>query len=188
MLIPVSDDCRLRILDEADAEEVYALVDTNRAFLSDWMPWAAEQTLERTVNFIRAAQERYASRNGFEAGLIVGGRIAGCAGFPGVDWLARSTSIGYWLAEEHQGRGLMTRAVGALVEHAFSEWDLHRVEIRAATGNTRSRAIPERLGFTQEGVLREAELVGDEYQDLAVYGLVATKMSDVTGMPGARPK
>ena len=62
------------------------------------MPWAAEQTLERTVNFIRAAQERYANRNGFEAGLIVDGRIAGCAGFPGVDWVARSTSIGYWLA------------------------------------------------------------------------------------------
>ena len=173
MLIPVSDDCRLRILDEADAEEVYGLVEANRAHLSDWMPWAAEQTLERTVNFIRAAQQRYANRNGFEAGLIVDGRICGCAGFPGVDWVARATSIGYWLADDHQGRGLMTRAVGALVDHALSDWDLHRVEIRAAAGNTRSRAIPERLGFTHEGVLREAELVGDDYQDLVVYGLLA---------------
>jgi ribosomal-protein-serine acetyltransferase len=174
VLIPVSDGCRLRILDEADAEEVYRLVEANRAFLADWMPWAAEQTLERTVNFIRVAQQRDANRNGFEAGLFVDGRIAGCAGFPGVDWVARSTSIGYWLAEDHQGRGLMTSAVRALVDHAFSEWGLHRVEIRAAAGNNRSRAIPERLGFTQEGVLHEAERVGDDYQDLVVYGLLAS--------------
>jgi ribosomal-protein-serine acetyltransferase len=132
VLIPVSDDCLLRILDDSDAEEVFGLVEANRAFLSDWMPWAAEQTLERTANFIRAAQERYSNRNGFETGLIVDGRIVGCAGFPGVDWVARSTSIGYWLAEDHQGRGLMTGAVAALIDHAFSEWGLHRVEIRAA--------------------------------------------------------
>jgi ribosomal-protein-serine acetyltransferase len=91
-----------------------------------------------------------------------------------IDRVARNAIIGYWLAEEYEGRGLITRAVRALIDHAFGEWQLHRVEIRAAAENVRSRAVPERLGFTQEGVLREAELVGGEYQDLVVYGLVAT--------------
>jgi ribosomal-protein-serine acetyltransferase len=171
--IPISDELHLRSLEEADAEEVYRLVDANRAFLAERMPWAAEQDLERTANFIRAAQQRQAAGDGFETAIVLDGRIAGCAGFPGVDWVARATSIGYWLAEEHQGRGLMTRAVSALIEHAFGEWKLHRVEIRAAATNMRSRAIPERLGFEQEGVLREAELVGGRYQDLVVYGLLA---------------
>jgi ribosomal-protein-serine acetyltransferase len=68
----------------------------------------------------------------------------------------------------------MTRAVKALIDHAFGELGLHRVEIRAAAENRRSRAIPERLGFEQEGILREAERVGERYQDLVVYGLLAS--------------
>jgi ribosomal-protein-serine acetyltransferase len=105
--------------------------------------------------------------------LVLEERMIGAAGFAGIDWIARSTSVGYWLAEEHQGQGLMTRAVRALVDHAFGELDLHRVEIQVAEGNRRSRAIPERLGFQHEGTLREAECVGGRYLDLVVYGLLA---------------
>ena len=94
-------------------------------------------------------------------------------GFHAVNRQHRSTSIGYWLDEREQGKGIMTRAVRALVDHALGPWGLHRVEIRAAPENLRSRAIPERLGFEQEGVLKEAERVGDRYLDSVVYGIVA---------------
>lgn len=86
-----------------------------------------------------------------------------------------STSIGYWLVEASLGRGTMTEAVRAFTSHAFGVWDLHRVEIQAAVGNTRSRAIPERLGFTEEGILREAERVGDRYLDIVVYAMLAAE-------------
>lgn len=173
MRLEVADRCYLRILEEADAEELYELVDANRDHLAEWMPWAAEQTLEQTANFIRTARRRHEERNGFEMALVLDERMIGAAGFAGIDWVARATSVGYWLAEEHQGRGLMTRAVKALVDHAFGELELHRVEIQAAKENLRSRAIPERLGFQEEGTLREAERVGGRYHDLVVYGLLA---------------
>ena len=67
----------------------------------------------------------------------------------------------------------MTLAVRALVEHAFRGLRVHRVEIRAAVDNVRSRAIPERLGFTNEGVLRGAQRFPDRYEDLVVYSLLA---------------
>jgi ribosomal-protein-serine acetyltransferase len=91
-----------------------------------------------------------------------------------VDWQHRSTSIGYWLSEREQGHGLMTQTVRALDDHALREWGLHRIEIRAAPENHRSRAIPERLGFSEEGVLEQAERVGERYLDSVVYGLVTT--------------
>ena len=175
MRLEVADGCYLRLLEEADAEELYRLVDANRGYLAEWMPWAAAQTLEGTAAFIQTALRRHADRNGFEMGLILDERMVGAAGFAGIDWVARATSVGYWLAEEHQGRGLMTRAVRVLVDHAFGELELHRVEIQAAEGNRRSRAIPERLGFQQEGILREAECVGGRYLDLVVYGLLAPR-------------
>jgi ribosomal-protein-serine acetyltransferase len=83
-------------------------------------------------------------------------------------------SIGYWLAAPWQGKGIMTTACAALIDHAFKELKLHRVEIRCATGNARSRAIPERLGFVKEGVIRQGEWVNDRFLDLAVYGMLAT--------------
>ena len=68
----------------------------------------------------------------------------------------------------------MTEAVRALVDHAFGAWGLHRVVIEAATGNARSRAIPERLGFREEGVRRGAERNGDDFLDIVVYAMLAT--------------
>ena len=67
----------------------------------------------------------------------------------------------------------MTEAVRVLVDHALTVWQLNRVEIRAATGNKPSRAIPERLGFQEEGTLRQAQLVNDQYLDYVVYSTLA---------------
>jgi ribosomal-protein-serine acetyltransferase len=175
--IPLSDDAELRPLALDDADELYGLVERNRVYLARWMPWAAGQTLEGTAGFISSAEQRRSKNNGFEAAIVLDGLIVGATGFPGVDWVARSTSIGYWLDEAHQGRGLMTRAVRALIDHAFGEWQLHRIEIQAAVDNQRSRAVAERLGFEQEGILREAERIGDRYHDLVVYGLLTTERS-----------
>jgi ribosomal-protein-serine acetyltransferase len=95
------------------------------------------------------------------------------AGYVSVDWGHRSTCIGYWLGQEFQGKGTMTEAVRVLTDHALVEWDLNRVEIRVATENRRSRAIPERLGFREEGILRQAERVGARYVDAVVYSMLA---------------
>lgn len=118
---------------------------------------------------VEGVETNATTRNQSQTAVIEDARIIGIVGFHGVCWDHHSTSIGYWLAESAQGRGTMTRAVQALVDHAFRVWRLHRVEIRAAVDNTRSRAIPERLGFTQEGVLRAAERIGDRYADQVVY-------------------
>ena len=75
----------------------------------------------------------------------------------------------------------MTAVVSALLDHAFYEWELHRVEIHCAPENARSRAIPERLGFREEARLREAELVGGSYLDSVVYGLLEEEWGRRTG-------
>jgi ribosomal-protein-serine acetyltransferase len=104
--------------------------------------------------------------------IVRGGRIAGVIGYVSVDWSNRAAGIGYWLGEEFEGEGTMTAAVRALTGHALVEWELNRVEIRVATGNRRSRAIPERLGFREEGTLRGAQRIGDRYVDTVVYSML----------------
>jgi ribosomal-protein-serine acetyltransferase len=169
----LAGDCHLRLLEESDAEELHRLVERNRDYLAEWMPWAAGQTLEGTAAFVLKTRGQLKDDNGFQTVLVCGGRIVGSVGYHAINRESNSTSIGYWLDEAHQGRGLMTKAVSALTDHAFDGWGLNRVEIHAAEGNVRSRAIPERLGFQEEGVLREYERVGDRYLDIVVYSLLA---------------
>jgi ribosomal-protein-serine acetyltransferase len=168
-------DVRLRLLGDADAPELYRVIDRDRERLAQWMPWAHAQTLEGTRAFIRATRRQLAEDDGMQTAVDVGGRIAGVVGVHGVSWLHGSTTIGYWLAEEFTGRGIMTAAVRAYTRHAFGMWGLHRMELRAAVDNTRSQAVAERAGFVREGVLRGAERVGDRHHDLVVYGALATE-------------
>ena len=172
-MITLDESRFLRPLTEADLDELWAVVEANRAYLAPWMPWAERGGREETAAFVRDAQAQAARDDGFHAGIVENGAIVGVAGFHPLNRVNRAIELGFWLAEDAQGRGTMTLAVAALVGHAFHEWGVHRVEIRAAVDNVRSRAIPERLGFTQEGVLRDAERFGERYVDLVVYSLLA---------------
>jgi ribosomal-protein-serine acetyltransferase len=183
----LAPDRELRLLDESDAEELYALVERNRDHLARWMPWAASQTLADTRAFLGLSRRQLADNNGFQSAIVESGRIVGTAGFHRVDWANRATSVGYWLAETAQGRGTMTLAVRALVDWALRGWGLHRVELRAAVDNDRSRALAQRLGFREEGLLREVELVGGRYLDHIVYAVLAPEWGTTTAEPSKRP-
>jgi ribosomal-protein-serine acetyltransferase len=173
----LSEGVQLRSLTEADVKELYALIEANRSYLATWMPWAAGQTVDGTAEFVRKSIKQEADDDGFQVAVIVDGAVAGVLGHE-VDRENRTTTIGYWLAEDRQGRGLMTAAVKRLLEHAFDELRLNRVGIEVAPNNPRSRALAERLGFREEGLLREAErFADDDYRDLVLYSLLASEWS-----------
>ena len=176
MRLELSETLVLRSVREEDARELYAVIHENREHLAPWMPWASGQTLAGTDAFIRFAIDQERDGDGFQLALAEGGAICGTVGFHRRDRENASTSVGYWIAADRQGRGLMTRAVAALAEHAFGELGIHRIELRAAPANARSRALAQRLGFREEGILREAERFGDEYRDLVLYSLLAGEL------------
>jgi ribosomal-protein-serine acetyltransferase len=172
--LPVTDEVYLRLLEEADARKLHELIEKNRTHLAPWLPWAAGQTFEDTLDFIRGTRSQARGNEGFQAAIVAEEGIAGVIDYVSVDWGNRSTRVGYWLDEGQQGRGTMTSAVRLLVDHALTIWRLNRVEIIVATGNRRSRAIPERLGFREEGTLRQFQLVGGRYLDCISYSMLAT--------------
>ena len=186
--ISVSDQCALTPLELRDADELFELTDQNRSYLRRWLPWLDNVT--RAVDtraFIRAAQAQASQNNGTQMAIRLEGRIVGIVGHHQIDWRNRLTSLGYWIGESYQGRGLVTEASRALVNHALVDARLNRVEIRCAVGNTKSQAIPERLGFRQEGMLRDAEWLYDHFVDHLVYAMLARDWAAVpsAGVPGA---
>lgn len=173
MLIRIRPGLELRSVGESDAAELDRLVAQNRGHLEQFMPWAADQTIETTRTFIRAAMRQELDDDGFQTAIVSEGTIIGVAGFHRIDRANATTSIGYWMDAARQGEGLMTAVVGALLDHAFETWNLHRVELRIAPANVRSRALAARLGFREEGVLREAERFGPgDHRDLIMHSLL----------------
>ena len=166
-------DLDLRLLEERHAAPVFALVDRDREYLREWLPWV-DSTLrqEDSLSFIRASLEQFASNSGFAAGVWWNEQFVGVVGTHKIDWLNRKVELGYWLGKNFQGQGIMTDASRSAVTHLLVEMDLNRVTIQCATGNAKSCAIPRRLGFSLEGTMRDGQLLNGRYEDLLMFAML----------------
>jgi ribosomal-protein-serine acetyltransferase len=169
----VDERIEVRLLRAHDADSLYDLTVRNRESLSPWMSWMdGVIDASDTYAFLRGAEREAYEHSSFKAGIWETDTLIGCIDLHDIDWTNGIARIGYWLDKERCGHGIMTRAVHLLSEYAFEALDLHRIEIHVATHNHRSRRIPERLGFTLEGVLREVQRLRGDCYDHALYALL----------------
>ncbi len=104
--------------------------------------------------------------------------MAGGVRYHEIDWSNRMTELGYWISEGFEGKGLVTKTCRVLIDYAFNELGLNRIVISCAAENQKSCAIPEKLGFKQEGILRQSELLQDRFVDMLIYGLLVKEWQD----------
>lgn len=169
----IGDGATVGPLALADADELFALVDANRDHLRPWMPWVgATASPGDIIVFLQSVIDQRARNDGYQCAIRQDGAIVGIIGHHRIDWPNRLTSLGYWLAADRQGKGFVTRACSALIDFAFNDLLLNRVEISVAVGNNRSIAVVERLGFRQEGVRRQAEWIQDRCLDLRCFAIL----------------
>ncbi len=172
-IYPIDEELSLKLLEKRDIPELFALVDRSRDYLREWLPWVDGMKKEEDYEpVIDMWLKQFAEDNGFQVGIMYQGELVGMIGYHQIDRANLKTSIGYWLAEDYQGKGIMTKATRALVDHAFNTLHLNRVEIQCGMKNVKSRAIPERLGFVKEGVLRDAEYIYDHFHDCVLYTML----------------
>jgi ribosomal-protein-serine acetyltransferase len=173
MLYTILDEVsELRLLQYYQSQALYDLIKRNREHLERWMPWIDDQESERDVlRFIRDAMQAFSQGEQLPLTIWHQRDLAGMVGLYEINHHHRKAQIGYWLGKEFQGNGLANMSIRALLVHAFMELGLNRVEIRVADNNTRARAVPERLWFKLEGILRKAFVVREDVQDVALYGM-----------------
>jgi ribosomal-protein-serine acetyltransferase len=168
----IDQEISLQLLQPHHAEAIFAVVDQNRQHLRAWLPWVDEsRSSEDTYKFIQSSLHRLAEMRGVACGIWFNDRFVGCIDLS-IDQTSHSAEIGYWLSLEYQGKGIMTRSCCRVIKYAFEELRLQRLVIRAAIENQRSRAIPEQLGFTQEGIQRQMFWLYDRHLDLVNYSLL----------------
>lgn len=161
MKMPVIETERIiaRPAKYGDAIEINTAVNTSLTEIQRWMPWAQDQSLEATEQFVAGSVKSWSSENQRDFPMVIIlkdiGKIIGASGFndfsnPDVPYY----DIGYWLETEHTGKGLATELVTALTDYAFSEMQAKRVQIRAQKENIKSRAVAQRCGFLLEAEMQ----------------------------------
>ena len=169
----VSGNITLHLIDHHHAASLFNLVEKNRSYLQEWLPWVDKmQHADDIKAYISMCMQEHEA--GISKGYVieVNGTMAGRIGLHHIDANNKSAAIGYWLDEAHTGSGIITRCCKTLLQQAFQEMQLNRIEIKCATGNYKSIAIPERLGFINEGILHQAAWVNKRFVDYIFYSLL----------------
>jgi RimJ/RimL family protein N-acetyltransferase len=160
---------------ESDAQELFAAVATSREHLLPWLPWALTyERVEDALDYILRTKSWWLLRETMAVGLWDAdtGELVGGSGLHPRDWSVPSFEIGYWLRQASEGHGYVTEAVRLLTDYAFTTHASRRVFIRCDARNTRSAAVPERLGFRREAHLHNDGLAYDGVlRDTLIYAL-----------------
>jgi ribosomal-protein-serine acetyltransferase len=163
----------MRLGVKSNADELYTVVSNNLKHLEEWLPWATKNySLDSALEFIKTSRQQFADNKHENLLIFLENKLVGGIGLNDFNWSNKSVEIGYWLAENVQGKGIITKCCGKLIEYCFKELKLNRIVIRCAAENIKSQKIPERLKFTKESTLREALLLNDRFVDLIVYSML----------------
>ena len=148
------DDVRLVPMSNDHALPLFNIVRHDRRYLGKWQNWPKTVlSLDDMYRMVQHSELKISQNNGFDSTIFYKGQIVGKIGLVYISREMRTTEIGYWQSKNAQGKGIMTRAAHLITSFALATMGLERVYIRCAEANVKSAAIPDRLGYTYEGVL-----------------------------------
>ena len=161
----------IRLLTADDADELAALYLENREFLTPFEPYREEEF------FTAAHQRRRIAAIGDDLwrwAIVDDSRIVGMVSIADViRGGLQLGNVGYWVASDHNGRGLASSAVADVVEFAFGEAGLHRLEAGTLLHNHASQRVLEKNGFERYGLARKLLRINGEWRDHVLFERIA---------------
>jgi len=173
MTIIIEDNLRLELTSLKHANGLFEAINSSRPHLSEFLPWVdSMKSLQDFTDYIKNCELLYEQRKEVSFAMIWNEVPVGRIGLHHLNLQNKIGAIGYWLTKNAEGKGIIIKSCKKLITYGFKEIGLHRIELKAATTNVRSQAIPIKLNFKKEGILREAELVNNKFLDLYLYSLL----------------
>ncbi|MGP4071630.1 GNAT family N-acetyltransferase [Piscibacillus sp. B03] len=164
----------LRAPKPGDGVEVNSAVRYSILELREWLDFAqTTPEVEDTEIYLREAIAQFFRKERFQYLIFEKDSevLVGSVSFENVNWTIPKAQIGYWVNTRYSGKGFMSEAVEKLTHYGLEELGFRRIEITCDSKNTKSRNIPERLGYELEGILKNEDRNpdGTELRDTCVY-------------------
>lgn len=171
--LEVDSEIVLKEIELSDAEDIFKLIDSDRKNLRIWLSFVdSTKEIEDTKDFIRSTLFLPEDIRDFVAVIIYNGQKIGLIGFKLTDFVNKKTEIGYWISKEFENKGIVTKSVVKMINYAFNNLELNRIQIKCGIGNEKSSKIPKKLNFKFEGIERSAELLNGKFIDAEVYSIL----------------
>lgn len=171
--IKINEKLSLKLRNAEDAEAMFLVSDKNRGHLRPWFPWVdVTLTAEDTKKYLLGELEKFEKKESADFGIWYEEQWIGSMGFHTINNTHQWAEIGYWIAKDYEGKGIMTECVKAVIAYGFNTLNLHRIQIKCDSRNKRSEAIPKRLGFSFEGRTRESRKNEEGFSDGLTFGLL----------------
>jgi ribosomal-protein-serine acetyltransferase len=174
-----TDRLKIRLPLPGDGAYVYDAVTESQEELKVWLPFAnGEQTKEDAEISVRQSYANFILRSDLRLHIFhkETGKFIGSTGLHRMDWQVRRFEIGYWIRTKETQKGYMVEAIKGLTQFAFDHLEANRVEIRCDELNERSKKIPEKLGYTLEGILRNEDINSQgNLRNTLVYSIINIK-------------
>lgn len=171
--LKVDSEIVLKEIELSDAEDIFKLIDSDRENLRIWLSFVdSTKEIEDTKDFIRSILFLPEDIRDFVAVIIYNEQKIGLIGFKLTDFVNKKTEIGYWISKEFENKGIVTKSVVKMINYAFNNLELNRIQIKCGIGNEKSSKIPKKLNFKFEGIERSAELLNGKFIDAEVYSIL----------------
>ena len=172
-LINVDDNITLHSIHERYVDEIFALVQKNKAWLQTAMDWP--KYVLSVEDSHKMAQGNYILHHrGYAKMFLIfqQQKMVGVVSFNQIEPTNKVAYIGYWLDKDVLGQGIISRAIQAVVEKYAREGTVRRFVIKCIVSNSASNQVALRNGFSLEGRLKQAEFLNGEFHDQNIYGRI----------------
>lgn len=164
---------RLRRMSVRDKSDMFLYA--SRDEVTKYLLWRTHKDEESTKRYLSYVVSLYRTGEFFDFAIEYreNGKMIGTCGFAAVDFQNDCAEIGYVISPDYWGKGIASEAVSAIMQFAFCDLDINRIEARYMTENAASRRVMEKCGMTFEGVFRKKLFVKGEYRDIGVCSMLA---------------
>ena len=172
-ILKVDENISLHLPESNMAHELFKLIDHQRDYLSEWLIWVEKtKSVNDSLTFLKEAGIFNRGGQRLITFIKYDGQIIGSVGFVKLDKANKKGEIGYWISQQMQGKGIITKSCERLIEYAFKNMGLHRISVKMDAQNNKSKSIPSRMGFSYEGTLRQDRFRKNRFRDTELYSLL----------------
>ena len=174
--IEVDENILLRAYKPADAAALFTAIDDSRPRLHPWLSWVDATTRPaHSLHFIEQSLQRLNNQEALDLGIFYNNQVIGGLGMHDWQYDLKRAQIGYWIATDFEGQGIVRRCLIRFIDFLFTKLALNKLEIHFVPANKRSAKLPQLLGFTIEGVIRQSTLRNGMPEDIVIAGLLRSE-------------
>jgi len=170
--LDVDDKLKLALIEPSFAPLYLDIVTAQRDYLSQWLAWPPHAHDEAFfLTFIKRSLHEYADGSSLVCAMMFDDQLVGNISFNRIDHERKRVEIGYWINADFQGKGIVSKSATKMIDLAFNQYGMEKVQISAAVDNQPSRKLCERLGLKLEGIITHNENLNGRIVDHAIYGI-----------------